>query len=907
MDFHTLPVGEVTKLLATDLKKGLTATEAENRLAQYGLNKLPEEKTKSIVRIFFEQFKSPLIVILLFSSAILFVLFEFIDASIILGILLFNAAIGTMQEGKAQHTLAALKNFIQTQCTVRRDHKEIIISDTQLVPGDIILIQEGEKIPADARIIESHGLRVQESALTGESLPVDKEDTTLKKKDSPLIDQVNMLFKGTTAVVGNAYAVVVATGLQTQIGALSSQLTGLETDIPLKRAIKHLSHSIMVVVAILCGVIFVLGVLAGNGVLSMFKTIVSLAVSAIPEGLPIVLTLVLAQGVWRMAKRHALVKKLQAVEALGHADIIAVDKTGTITKNELVVRRVFVDGQWFFVSGNGYEGQGVITESSSKEPLKKFSSSLHLINRIATLCANAHVAYSQTDSKWLVSGDPTEAAMIVLSQKMGQEKEVLDTRFKRLAEIPFSTKTHYHATLHIHEEEQGKHFLAVSGAPEAVLQSCTKILSNEKEILLTDEKRKETLSLISKTAEQGLRIICFAYALKAADKPVLEHKAIVDLTFAGIYAMEDSIRPEALAAISQSRLSGIKIIMMTGDHTHTARAIARQAGIYHEGDRIVTGDDLESMDSNQLKDVLGSTTVFARMTPEHKLIIIKGFKARGELIAMTGDGVNDAPALVAADLGISMGKIGTEVAREASDIVLLDDNLSSIVSAIQEGRMIYRSIKRVILFLFSTNMAEVAIIIVALLLGLPLPFTAAQILWLNVVTDSFLDVGLGMEPKEKGVLLQKLKNHSLVDSFMLQRMVVMAIPTMIGTLFIFHAFLTSGLIKASTIALTTLVFFQWFNALNIRSEHASLVRTPPWRNPYLMGAFAITFVLHLAALYTPFLQKLLHTVPLTLSEFALCIGIASSIIVVEEARKLIQRLTTKREVRLEEQLLIQTD
>lgn len=893
--WHTLSIKHLEKLLETRTQEGLSSQEAQSRLAQRGANKLPEEKKRSIGMVFIEQFKSPLIVILFFASAILFLLQEFTDASIILGILFFNATIGTIQEGKAQHTLSALKRFIQTQSTVRRDKRDSIIPDTELVPGDIILISEGERVPADARIIESHGLRVQESTLTGESLPVDKEDAELRKKNAALSEQINMLFKGTTVVVGNAVALVVATGMQTQIGMLSAQIVSVESDIPLKKEMEQLSRTIMIITGLVCALIFFLGIFVGNSLLTMFETIVSLAVSIIPEGLPIVVTLVLAQGVWRMAKRNALVKKLQAVEALGQADYLAVDKTGTITKNELVTRTIFTNDSWYTVSGNGYEPEGSIFQKDKKN-LATFSPALLLLNRIATLCANAHVAFSEEKKKWIVTGDPIEAAALVLSKKIGIHKEKLDDSYKRLAEIPFSTKTHYHATLHIHMEEQGKHFLAVSGSPEAVLSSCTSLYVKGKQIPLTEGKRKELHTAILATAEQGLRIICFAYTVRAAGKPILTHSHIANLTFAGFYGMEDSLRPEVPAAVAQARQAGIKVVMMTGDHTHTATAIAREAGIYREGDHIMTGSQLESLNSEQLREALATVSVFARMTPEHKLIIIKGYKSRGDIIAMTGDGVNDAPALVSADLGIAMGKIGTEVAREASDIVLLDDNISSIVAAIEEGRLIYRSMKRVIFFLFSTNAAEALIITLAILIGFPVPFTAAQILWLNVVTDSFLDVGLGMEPKERGLYLQKTKNHALLDWTMGKRMLIIMLPIILGTLFIFHATLPFGFLKASTMALTTLTFFQWFNALNARSSIYSIARLNPFSNLYLLAAFAIVILLQACALYLPSFQAILHTTPLEVSELLLCAGIASSILAVEEIRKFIMRFLESKKI-----------
>ncbi len=889
--WHTLSHKALEQELATDSITGLSLEEVERRLKTYGKNTLPEEKGDGILSLFFRQFASPLILVLLVSGGILYFLNDTVDAVIVLFVLVFNAALGTLHEGRAQHTLRTLKNFITTNARVLRQDREYIISDTELVPGDVLLIGEGEKIPADARLIQSNGLRVDESSLTGESVPVDKEDRALKDIHVSLPEQINMLFKGTIAVGGNGRAIVVKTGQSTEIGKLSTQLVTLKNEIPLQKELGHLSRLILIAACVVSVAIFILGLLAGQNIIDMIAVVVTLSVSIIPEGLPIVITLVLANGVWRMARRNALIKKLQAVETLGQADVIAVDKTGTLTRNEMVVRNIYVDDDFFDVSGTGYTPEGAITKNS-EDIQPKTNDGLRTINRVATLTANASLAFNEEKSIWTVHGDPTEAAILVAAKKIGLPKEDIERDVPRVSEIPFHYKEKYHATLH---HGHGRYFINVAGAPEVILNASTTLYSHRSVVPLTLEKRKEIEERIRVAAEQGLRVICFAFVqANGTALSLLERSHITGLTFVGFYCFQDSLRPEVYAAVNAAQRAGIRIAMLTGDQVATARAIAVQAGIYLEGHRVLTGDDVECMTVEELSRALETTTVFARVTPEHKLKIIQGYKARNEIVAMTGDGVNDAPALVAADLGIGMGKIGTDVAKEASDIILLDDNFASIIAAVEEGRSIYHTTRKVILFLFGTNLSEVMLIAGAFLVGLPLPLLPAQIIWLNLVTDSFLDVSLGMEPKEKGILSRvSSKKHRLVDKHMMFRMILMSVPTAIGSCILFALTFSSDIEKAWTLTLTTVAVAQWFNAWNCRSDTRSIFQQNPFSNLYLVGAFFIVITLQLAALYTPFLQNILHTVPLTSTDWLICIGIALPVVVVEELRKLVVRINSR--------------
>lgn len=887
--WHTLSHKKLEETLATNFTDGLDQSRIEILKTEYGQNRLPPEKRTSGVLIFARQFKSPLILVLIGSAAVLFGLGSWSDAFIILFVLVFNASIGTLQEGRAQHTLEALKKFLTTQTTVIRGGKELIIPDTECVPGDIVLLSEGEKIPADARLLEVSGLRVDESALTGESLPVDKTDAIIKKMPLALTGRMNMVYKGTTVVAGSARAVIVATGVHTEIGRISTELITRPGDIPLAREIASFSRSILLVTVTICAVLFTVGVLVGKSVITMFGTVVSLSVSIIPEGLPIVLTLVLANGVWRMAKRNAIIKRMQAVEALGQADVIAVDKTGTITKNEMVVRTVYTPRGEFSVSGSGYGPDGSVTVNGASLPDDQ-ALSLSSLVRIATLNTNAHLAQDGDTGQWRVSGDPTEAAIVVLAQKFGTPKEGLFKDSPRIAELPFHTKNKYHATLHTVGQ---RHLLCVGGAPEVILERCANRLEGASAEPLTEKMKTSIKSDFERLSEQGLRVIAFGFAESGIKNlSVLDHADVSNLTFVGAVCIEDSVRSEVPAAVDQAHNAGIRVIMMTGDSPVTARAIAGQAHIFRSGDRILTGDEIDAMDADEFARAIGSTSVFARMTPEHKLKIVDAVKLRGEIIAMTGDGVNDAPALVAADLGIAMGKIGTEVAKEAADIVLVDDNFTSIIAAVEEGRTIMTRIKRVILYLFANNGAEVLLIAASLFMGLPLPLLPAQIIWLNLITDSFLDISIGMEPTHGNTLNHRRNKHVvLFDRLMALRVVLMSLPATIAALVVFSFTVDTDYIKAMTLSMTIIAVSQWFNAWNCRSEHTTVFTRHFFSNHYLLGAIAFVATLHVTALSTPFLQGILHTTPLSLVEWALCIAIGALTLIPEEIRKGISRMT----------------
>lgn len=883
--WHTQSLQEVLSLLQTT-ETGLRSHEAQERLVTHGPNELPAKKRESLFVTFIRQFQSSLIYVLLISCVIVFLIGEKVDGVIILIVLIFNAIVGVIQEGRAQNTLSALKQYVETNATVLRDGKEIIIPDREVVPGDVVVIIEGERVPADARIIRAVNCLTDESSLTGESKPVEKCSECLASSDLPVADQKNMLFKGTVVVSGHVVAVVIATGASTQMGSIAKEIATIDTDIPLKKNIADLSRIIIAVVACIAAVLFVLGIARGEPVQEMFTTVVALAMSAIPEGLPVVVTLVLATGVWRMSKRHALVKRLQAVEGLGQARIIAVDKTGTLTKNEMTVQSVYVDGVHYAIGGVGYESHGEASVDGEVVVIPDHPDLL-TVARFAALSTEAHVAYYEEQKKWRVFGDPTEASLTVFAEKCGFLKDELEKEFTKMSEVPFSFQEKYRA---IGYESKSGPVIAVAGAPEAIFSRVTHIWTKEGVHKMTPQKKESFEEEIVHYSKKGFRVL--AIAMRETKVQELTDKEVHELTLVGLVAMKDPLRAEVAGAMVRTKEAGIRVVMMTGDHKLTALSIATEAGIFHEGDGVITGTEIDALSDAEFAKHIGRISVFARVTPEHKLRIIKAYRAHGAIVAMTGDGVNDAPSLVAADLGVAMGGTGTEVAKEASDIILLDDNFGTIVSAVEEGRSIYRTIQKVITYLFSTNMGETFTITSALIIGLPLPVLPAQIIWLNLVTDTFLDVSLAMEPKEKGLLNKKNFKPSkyILDRIAVVRSLLMAIVMTLGSLTLFVLFLDEGMTKALAISLTTLAVFQWFNAWNCRHESKSLFTMNPLSNPYLIAAMTVVVTLHIVALSVPFMQTILHTTPLSLTEWGLIIGVASSIIVAEEIRKLIMRM-----------------
>lgn len=864
-------------------ESGLSPLEVKKRVEEYGPNSLPEPKVPGVFSLFLSQFLSPLIYVLIVAALIVFFMGETADAVIILLVLFFNAIVGTIQEGRAERTLSALRKFVETSATVLRGGEIIILPDREVVPGDILILQEGDKVSADARLLSEQSIKLDESSLTGESIPVPKTADTLKEENLPVHHQKNMVFKGTNVVSGNGKAIVVSTGLATEIGKISQAVSSIDTEVPLKKNIQFLSQIIIAAVFLVSGVLFIFGIASGEPLREMFATVVSLAVSIIPEGLPIVMTLVLATGVWRMTKKNVLVKKLQAVEALGQAKIIAVDKTGTLTRNEMFLERVYTGGRFFEVQGRGYDPKGeILLDGSSVEALNH--PDLVIAGRIAFFCSNAHAMYIEEKDVWKVSGDPTEAALEVFGRKIGFKDGEQES--PRIFELPFDYKEKYHITIHKFE---GSNLLTAVGAPEKILELSERIWRERQSEKLGDKERKELEQVFLDMSRQGLRVLAFAMKTEAPES--VSHKEMPGLTFCGFFGLKDPLREEAKKAIQDAKAAGIRVVMITGDHKITAHAIAGEAGLEGSLESVITGEELVQLSDSELLRKMGTCNIFARVAPEHKMRIIELFRKRGEVVAMTGDGVNDAPSLAAADLGVAMGKTGTEVAKEAADLILLDDNFGNIIAAVEEGRSIYQSIKKVILYLFSTSIGEVMAISTALFLGMPLPVLPSQIIWLNFVTDGFLVVALGMEPKEEGLLKKEYKKPSkyILDSEMISRMIFMGLVIAFGSVFVFAQYLEGDMTKALTMSLTALAIFQWFNAWNVKSETKSVFAMNPLRNLPLIFATLIVIALQLFAVYHPFMQQYLHTVPLAPEDWFYAAVIASSILFLEELRKVLVR------------------
>ncbi len=872
--------------LKTNLQTGLKKPEVQKRLLEHGPNLLPEVPRPGWLKIFFRQFQSPLIYILLLCAGIVFYLGETVDAIIIFAVLLINALIGAVQEGRAGNMLASLKKLSSAEAAVLRGGEEVIVSEAEVVPGDVLVLKEGQKVVADARIIAMHNLSVDESMLTGESAAVHKKEGVLAEEGLPASGQHNVVFKGTAILSGDGQAVVVATGADTEMGKISRSLLLPEAEMPLQKNIKRLSRLIIYAVGVISVLLFGLGTLAGQEPGEMFALVVSLGVSIIPEGLPLVLTLILAHGVWRMSRKNALVKKMQAVEALGQANVIAVDKTGTITENQMVVKRLYAGKRIYSVSGNGYEPKGgVFFGEAPQNGLADVQQSA----LIAAICNKASVQFFQESGTYKVSGDPTEAAMLVFGEKLGIARETLLKSYTETAEIPFEYKNKFRAVFYEHED---KIFCAVAGAPEVVLKHSSFFLDNGLHREKTEQQQKLFEEAVEEFSQKGLRVVAFGFKILGKSHPL---DNIDNLVFGGLWGIEDAVRPEAAKSVKAAQAAGVRVVMITGDLKATAKAIAKEAGIFQEGDEVLTGAELSGLSQPQLLKVLPKVSVFARFAPENKMAIISAYKSLGYTVAMTGDGVNDAPSLVTADLGVAMGRVGTEVAKEAADIILLDDNLGSIVTAIKEGRVMYSNIKKALQFLFSTSLGELLTVVFSLFLSLPVPVSAVQILWLNLITDPLSGAALALE-KEDGDVFKKNQGRFakfFVDAEMLAHMALIGMTMAAGGIAIFKIYGPLGFVKAQTMALTLLAVFQWYNSLNCRFTHKSILNRRIFGNKYVWMSLGLNLALQVLAVHSVWFNRVLKTQPLALGEWVLVLVLGLSVIAVDEIRKLFIRLSRK--------------
>ena len=948
--WHSAHVDVLEQKLQTRLQQGLTPEEAAQRLAQMGPNELREAPRPPFWRLVLAQFTSFMVMILIVASVISALLGEPVEAIAIMAIVLLNAIIGVVQEGRAEQALAALKKLASPNAAVVRGGSRLTLPSRELVPGDIVVLEDGNYVPADVRLIESINLRIEEAALTGESVAVEKTAGARLEADIPLGDRKNTAFMGTLVTRGRGRGVVIGTGMHTQMGLIAQMLQTLESEpTPLQQRLDELGKQLGTVALLVCGAVFLvaayrqtdLSVLTTQGLGPYFTTYkealaefflvaVSLAIAAVPEGLPAVVTITLAIGMREMVRRHALVRRLASVETLGAASVICSDKTGTLTQNQMTVTRLWVDDRVFHITGEGYDPRGEFRLDDQTVDLRQYPGALSAL-WAGALSSDAFLETASEGDEgpaYRLVGDPTEGAIVVAAAKGGTLKGELDSAYPRVAEVPFDSerkrmstimdvvKPHHDDPSPLDDDAKAKghrYVIATKGAPDVVLEHCTHYQRMDDEpVPLTDELRKRLLAANEAMAREALRVIGVAYRT-VAETPAdpnpdnVEH----DLIFLGLFGMIDPPRPEAPAAVAKARHAGIRTIMITGDYPDTAAAIATSIGLLLPGRNVLSGSELEKMDDAQLVQALDTTDVFARVNPAHKVRIVEALKQRGEVVSMTGDGVNDAPALKRADIGVAMGITGTDVAKETADMVLTDDNFASIVAAVEQGRIIYSNIRKFVFFLLSSNVAEIMIIFLATLAGLPTPLTAIQLLWLNLVTDGAPALALAMEKGDPDVMDRKPRPRlePIVHGPMRLGIVVQtiaqtgAVLTAFALGLLWHhglgavaagnpisalmAFDWTGVDvqTAETMAFVTLSLAELLRAFTVRSERLSIFQLGLFSNRYLIAAVGASLALLLLTVFVPFLQPIFNTHYLTGREWLVVVGLALVPAVAEEVTK----------------------
>lgn len=878
--WHTLTVERTLERLASG-PRGLTADEATKRLQEYGPNELQARSRISPWSILLEQFKNVLIIILLLATALSAFLGHGVEAIAITVIVLFAVVLGFIQEYRAERAIEALRELAAPNATVIRDGREQRIPARDLVPGDLVLLATGDKVPADARLTEAVNLQTVEAPLTGESAPVEKHSTPLPEEQLPAADQRNMTFAGTAVTYGRGRALIVATGMATEFGQIARMLQDVDTaKTPLQKNLDRIGKSLARAAFAVVFVIVILGLFRGQPFVEMLIFGVALAVAVVPEALPAVVTISLALGVKRMVRRNALIRRLPAVETLGSTSVICSDKTGTLTKDEMTVRRLYVDGHMIEVSGTGYEPAGTFSMNGAGASI---STPLSMLLRGAALASDARVEQKNGAGTWEVKGDPTEGALVVVAAKAGLNKTDLDAQFSRVSEIPFTAETKRMTTLH--ETPEG--IVAYSkGAPEVIVQSCTSHLTDAGAEPLDEARRADVLECARQMAGEALRVLAVAYKPRAAVAD-----AENEMTLLGLAGMIDPPRPEAKSAVRRCEEAGIKVIMITGDHPLTAKAVADELGLSKDG-RVVNGSEMEVMDDGQLERAVDSIEVCARVSPAHKLRVVSALQNRGKVVAMTGDGVNDAPALKKADIGIAMGITGTDVSKEAAAMTLTDDNFASIVAAVEEGRGIFSNIKKYLMYLLSSNIGEIGLMAGATLAGLPLPLSAVQILYVNLATDGLPALALAVDPPEQGLMLRPPRNPrtGIFTRPVILLMLAGGVWSAIVNLSLFIWALSSGrsVAEAMTMTFVSLVLIQFFKAYNFRSDRASVLQQP-FANKWLNLAILWELVMLGLILYVPLLETTFGTFPLTLTDWVVVVAAAFTVSPVLELTKWIER------------------
>lgn len=870
---------DTAKALGVDLSTGLTKKEADERSARYGKNRLEGGKEKTIFQMALEQLKDFLVIILIIAAVISAALGETLEGVIIIAIVVLNTILGVYQENKASNALKALKEMASPHAKVLREGKIIQVASSDVVPGDIAILEAGDYIPADLRLIETVNLKIDEAALTGESVPVEKDAQALLKEDAALGDRVNCAYMGTVITYGRGKGVITDIGMQTQMGNIAGMLSQVpDESTPLQKKLDGLGKLLGIVCLGICVLIFLLGLWHGMELFDIFMTSVSLAVAAIPEGLTVVVTVVLAMGMQKMVKCNAIIKRLGAVETLGSTTVICSDKTGTLTQNKMTIQKLYDGERVYHVSGSGYSPEGAVTDMDGREA----GDSVKKLIEGGLLCNDA--SYHPKDES--IIGDPTEGAMVVLAYKCSMEKDAWEKKYPRIQEIPFDSDRKLMSTFH---KIDGQIVMYTKGAPDELLRRCEKIEIGGEAVSLDDQKREEILAQNQRFAEAALRVIGVAYRVTDRAEASLEMED--HLTFVGLMGMIDPPREEARDAVAVCKRAGIQVKMITGDHKITASAIGRQLGI--ETDRTVEGREISQMSDDELRQCVKKTNIFARVSPEHKVRLVDAVRADGNIAAMTGDGVNDAPSLKHADIGIAMGITGTDVSKEAADMILTDDNFASIVRAVAEGRTIYSNIRKVVGFLLSCNIGEILVILFAMLFDLPVPLVAIQLLSINLITDAFPAFALGMEKEEPGVMERKPRDPAepIVNKKMAVAVMIQSLALAAGTLgsFLYGLYVHDSLDVARSACFFTIVLGELLRAYSARSETVSVFRMKVFENGYLNKCVLASVAFMAASIYVPFLNPVFSTVPLTVDELLAALLFAFLPMLGGELAKLMQK------------------
>ncbi len=908
--WHALEASTVIRALKTSPTRGLTSEEVSQRFAECGPNELDEPPRPTIWRMLLEQFNNFIVIVLIVASMLSALLGDFIEAGAIFAIVLLNAILGVVQERRAEEALAALRRLAAPEAHVIRDAHRQTIPARELVPGDVVLLEVGNYIPADLRLLETVNLKIEEAALTGESVPVGKDARVVLTMDESLGDRRNTAFSGTLVTYGRGKGIVVSTGMNTQIGMIAAMLQSVhEEPTPLQRRLDQLGKFLGWAALGICGIVFLLGWIRGVAPLEMFLVAVSLAVAAVPEGLPAVVTITLAYGMREMIQRHALIRRLSSVETLGSTTVICSDKTGTLTQNQMTVTQLWVDGVAFEVTGSGYEPIGEFRIDGKTTDLKEYPASTTAL-WVAALANDAEFEIGDDgdgSERRRVVGDPTEAALIVAAAKAGADRDVLERAYPRIDEIPFDSDRKRMTTVHkikSPEPEDASPFYdtrlrewevaAIKGAPDVILDLCTSYqCMDDRPVHLTEEMRKDILAANAAMAKQALRVLAVAFRVeRQVSEDTTPEEVEQDFTFVGLLGMIDPPRTQVKPAVEKARHAGIRTLMITGDYPDTARAIGEAIDLFEPDHQVITGVGLEQMDDQELQHEVMHTDVFARVSPEHKVRIVDALKHNHQIVAMTGDGVNDAPALKRADIGVAMGITGTDVAKETADMVLTDDNYASIVAAVEQGRIIYANIRKFVFYLLSCNLAEIAVIFIAILAGLPSPLTAIQLLWLNLITDGAPALALGMEKGDPDTMMRKPRptGESIINREMWVRIGIQTVAIATVTLAAYWIGLGTDRGQAQlagTMAFFTLSFSELLRAFTARSDHYPLFRIGVFSNRWMFYAVVSSLLLLLLVIYVPFLQTVFNTVPLTLSHWQVLIPLLVMPAVVAEVSKLV--------------------